>query len=54
MSLVVMISAVWVYHHFVTRLRDVECLLAKCGVIVSRKSIRRWGNRFGTHLTTSI
>src|SRR5215469_18326291 len=34
--------AVWVYHRFCLRFRDVEDLLAERGIIVSYEAIRRW------------
>lgn len=39
--------AVWLYHCFSLSLRDVETILAACGIIVSYESIREWGLRFG-------
>ena len=39
--------AVWLYYRFGLRLRDVEDLLAKRGIVVSYETIRRWGAKFG-------
>jgi putative transposase len=39
--------AVWLYHCFSLGLRDVELILAAQGVVVSYKSIREPGLRFG-------
>jgi putative transposase len=39
--------AVWLYHCFSMSLRDVELILAARGIVVSYKSIREWGLRFG-------
>jgi putative transposase len=39
--------AVWLYHCFSLSLRDVEIILAACGVVVSYESIHEWGLRFG-------
>ena len=39
--------AVWLYHRFCLSFRDVEDLLAECGIVVSYESIRQWCNRFG-------
>ena len=39
--------AIWLYHCFNLRLRDVETILAAHGVVVSYESIREWGLRFG-------
>jgi putative transposase len=46
--------AVWAYHRFALRLRDVEDLLAERGVIVSYESIRVWCLRFGTQIVAKI
>src|SRR3954462_5675842 len=39
--------AVWLYHVFRLRLRDVELLLAERGVTVSYESVRCWCLKFG-------
>jgi putative transposase len=39
--------AVWVYHRFCMSFRDVEDLLAECGIIVSYEAVRRWCQKFG-------
>src|SRR3954451_21982802 len=39
--------AVWLYHCFSLRLRDVELILAARGIVVSYETIREWGLRFG-------
>jgi hypothetical protein len=39
--------AVWLYHRFSLRLRDVELILPARGVVVSYESIRDWSLRFG-------
>jgi putative transposase len=39
--------AVWLYHAFNLSLRDVELLLAECGVVVSYETVRRWCKKFG-------
>lgn len=41
--------AVWAYYRFALSTADVEELLAKHGVIVSRETVRLWTNRFGRH-----
>jgi putative transposase len=46
--------AVWAYHRFAVNMADVEDLLAERGVIVSRKSIRLWVNRFGPHFANCV
>jgi len=46
--------AVWVYHRFALSTADVEDLLAERGVIVSRKAIRLWVNRFGQHFAQCV
>lgn len=38
--------AVWLYHAFSLRLRDVELLLAERGVVVSYESICQWCKKF--------
>lgn len=44
--------AVWAYHRFALSTADVEDLLAKRGVTVSRETIRQWVNRFGGHFAS--
>ena len=39
--------AVWLYHRFTLRFRDVEDLLAERGIIVSYEAIRSWCRKFG-------
>ncbi len=46
--------AVWLYHAFSLSLRDVEWLLAECGIIVSYESIRRWCLKFGSALADNL
>ena len=46
--------AVWGYHRFAMSAADVEDLLAERGVVVSRETIRLWGNRFGGHFARHI
>jgi putative transposase len=46
--------AVWAYHRFALSTADIEDLLAKRGVIVSREAIRLWFNRFGRHFAACI
>ncbi|MGB7271068.1 MAG: IS6 family transposase [Albidovulum sp.] len=46
--------AVWVYHRFALSTADVEDLLAERGVIVSRETVRRWVNRFGSHFANCV
>lgn len=46
--------AVWAYHRFVLSTADVEDLLAERGIIVTRETIRVWGNRFGAHFADCI
>lgn len=36
----------WLYHCFSLSLRDVELILAACGVVVPYSSIREWGLPF--------
>ncbi len=39
--------SVWLYHRFSMSFRDVEDLLAECGIIVSYEFIRQWCAKFG-------
>jgi putative transposase len=39
--------AVWLYYRFCLSYRDVEDLLAECGINVSYETVRRWCLRFG-------
>ena len=42
--------AVWLYHRFTLSFRDVEDLLAECGITVSYEAIQNWCMNFGpTH-----
>ena len=43
-------QAIWLYLRFTLSLRDVEDLLAECGIIVSYETVRRWVNHFGRAL----
>ena len=47
---VVVQHAVWLYARFTLSFRDVEDLLAECGIEVSYESIRRWVARFGPEI----
>ena len=38
--------AVWLYHRFCLSFRDVEDLLAECGIDVSYEAIRQWCRKF--------
>ena len=46
--------AVWLHHCFSLSLRDVELILAACGVVVSDESIREWGLRFGRMFANTL
>jgi hypothetical protein len=46
--------AMWAYYRFSLSTADVEDLLAECGVIVSRETVRLWINRFDRHFATCI
>ncbi len=46
--------AVWLHHPFSLGLRDVELILAACGVVVSYESIREWGLRFGQAFANQV
>src|ERR1700693_1675950 len=40
-------QAIWLYVRFTLSFRDVEDLLAECGIVVSYETVRRWVNHFG-------
>ena len=46
--------AVWLYYRFSLSLRDVEDLLAKRGVIVSRETVRQWTRKFGPRYARAL
>ncbi|KII15402.1 IS6 family transposase [Phaeobacter sp. S60] len=46
--------AVWAYHRFALSTADVEDLLAERGVKVSRETVRKWVNRFGSHFAKCV
>ncbi|MCE5975216.1 IS6 family transposase [Sinirhodobacter sp. WL0062] len=46
--------AVWAYHRFALSTADVEDLLAERGVKVSRETVRKWVNRFGSHFAKRV
>lgn len=39
--------AVWLYYRFNLSHRDIEDILARRGILVTRESIRLWCNKFG-------
>jgi len=39
--------AVWLYHRFCLRFREVEELLAERGIAVTYESVRQWCQKFG-------
>jgi transposase-like protein len=45
--------AVWLYYCFSLSLRDVELILAARVIVVSNKTVREWGLRFGRLSRTS-
>jgi putative transposase len=46
--------AVWLYHRFNLRFRDVEEALAARGVIVSYETVRQWCLKFGQQLANQL
>jgi hypothetical protein len=46
--------AVWLYHVFSLRLRDVELLLAERGIVISYDTVRRWCRKFGRSFANAI
>ena len=47
-------QAIWLYLRFTLSLRDVEDLLAECGIAVSYEAIRRWVNYFGPKIAMDL
>lgn len=46
--------SVWVCHRFALSLRDVEDLLAECGIAVSYEAIRAWVGKFGARMAKRV
>ena len=46
--------AVWLYFRFTLSIRDVEELLAQCGIEASREAVRCWVNKFGPLMARSL
>ncbi len=46
--------AVWLYYRFNLSHRDIEDLLAECGITVSREAIRLWCIKFGASFAESL
>jgi len=46
--------AVWLYHRFNLRHRDIEDLLAKKGILVSYEAVRLWCNKFGPKFASRL
>jgi putative transposase len=46
--------AVWLYFRFTLSLRDVEELLAECGIDVSYKTVHCWTDKFGPVIAANI
>jgi len=47
-------QAIWLYLRFTLSLRDVEELLAECGVAVSYETVRPWVNHFGPMIAAEL
>jgi hypothetical protein len=47
-------QAIWLYLRFTLSFRDVEDLLAKRGITVSYKTVRRWVNHFGPKIAADL
>ena len=45
-------QAIWLYLRFTLSFRDVEDLLAECGIVVSYETVRRWVSHFGPLIAT--
>ncbi len=50
----VIVHAVWLYHRFNLSFRDVEELLAACGVIVTYETVRQWCRKFGQQFANQL
>src|SRR5438445_8152619 len=46
--------AVWLYFRFHLSFRDVQDLLAECGVVVSHETIRQWCTKFGATFAAGL
>lgn len=46
--------AAWLYYRFTLSLRDVEELLADCGVDVTYETVRCWANKFGPAIAANL
>lgn len=46
--------AIWLYFRFTLSLRDVEEMMARRGIIVSREAIRCWVNKFGPVIAANL
>ena len=47
-------QAIWLYLRFTLSLRDVEDLLAECGIVISYETVRRWVNHFGPIIAAEL
>ena len=47
-------QAVWLYFKFTLSLRDVEEILAECGIDVSYETVRCWAEKFGGAIAANI
>src|ERR1035437_8350673 len=47
-------QAILVYVRFTLSFRDVEDLLAECGILVSYETVRRWVNHFGPMIAADL
>jgi len=46
--------AIWLYFRFTLSIRDVEELLARRGIEVSREAVRCWVNKFGPLIAANL
>jgi putative transposase len=46
--------AIWLYHMFSLSLRDVELILAECGVLLTYETVRRWCYKFGRSFAAKL
>ncbi len=47
-------QAIWLYVRFSLSFRDVEDLLAECGILVSHETVRRWVKHFGPVIAADL
>ena len=51
---IVIQQAIWLYFRFALSYRDVEDMLAECGIDVSYETVRRWALKFGAIIARKL